>query len=63
MAVLAWAEKHADGDLVRKLGQIILQRLMEAKIESRRGARGGTSVALSVCNTGTATAGERSRRV
>jgi putative transposase len=32
------AEKYADGDLLRELGQLVLQRLMEAEAEARCGA-------------------------
>ena len=38
MALLQLAEKHADGDLLRELGQVILQRLMEAEAETLCGA-------------------------
>jgi transposase-like protein len=38
MALLQLAEKHADGDLLRELGQLILQRLMEAEAETLCGA-------------------------
>ena len=31
MALLQLAEKHADGDRQRELGQLVLQRLMEAE--------------------------------
>lgn len=38
MALIRLAEKYADGDLLRELGQLVLQRLMEAEAESRCGA-------------------------
>lgn len=38
MALLELAEKHADGDFLRELGQFVLQRLMEAEAEGRCGA-------------------------
>ena len=38
MALLELAEKHADGDLFRELGQFALQRLMELEVEGRCGA-------------------------
>lgn len=30
MALIELAEKHADGDLLRELGELVLQRLMDA---------------------------------
>jgi putative transposase len=38
MALIELAEKHADGDLLRELGQLVLQRLMDAEAEQRCGA-------------------------
>jgi len=38
MTLMQLAEKYADGDLLRELGQLVLQRLMEAEAESRCGA-------------------------
>lgn len=38
MALVELAEKYADGDLLRELGQLALQRLMEAEAEARCGA-------------------------
>ncbi|WP_369602666.1 IS256 family transposase [Hahella sp. SMD15-11] len=38
MALIRLAEKYADRDLLRELGQLVLQRLMEAEAESRCGA-------------------------
>ena len=38
MALLALAEKHADGDFLRELGQYVLQRLMELEAQQRCGA-------------------------
>lgn len=38
MALLELAEKHADGNFLRELGQFVLQRLMEAEAEQRCGA-------------------------
>ena len=38
MTRMQLAEKYADGDLLRELGQLVLQRLMEAEAESRCGA-------------------------
>jgi putative transposase len=38
MALIELAEKYADGDLLRELGQLVLQRLMEAEAEARCGA-------------------------
>jgi putative transposase len=38
MALLELAEKHADGDFLRELGQFALQRLMESEAEARCGA-------------------------
>ncbi len=38
MALLELAEKHADGDFLRELGQFVLQRLMELEAEGRCGA-------------------------
>jgi putative transposase len=29
-----FAEKHLDGDLLRQLGQSVLQKLMEAEVEA-----------------------------
>ena len=43
MALLELAEKHADGDFLRELGQFVLQRLMEAEAAGR----GFTNVAPS----------------
>jgi putative transposase len=36
MALVELAEKVADGDLLRELGQLVLQRLMEAEVDARR---------------------------
>lgn len=33
-----FAEKHLDGDLLRQLGQLVLQKLMEAEVEAKVGA-------------------------
>lgn len=33
-----FAEEHLDGELLRQLGQFVLQRLMEADVESKVGA-------------------------
>ena len=38
MALIELAEKHADGDLLRELGELVLQRLMDAEAEQRCGA-------------------------
>lgn len=38
MALLELAEKHADGDFLRELGQYALQRLMELEAQQRGGA-------------------------
>ena len=38
MALLELAEKHADGDFMKELGQFVLQRLMELEVEGRCGA-------------------------
>lgn len=38
MALVELAEKYADGDLLRELGQLVLQRLMEAEADARCGA-------------------------
>lgn len=38
MALLELAENHADGDLLRELGQYVLQRLMELEAQSLCGA-------------------------
>ena len=38
MALIELAEKHADDDLLRELGQLVLQRLMDAEAEQRCGA-------------------------
>jgi len=38
MALVELAEKYADGDLLRELGQLVLQRLMEAEADGRCGA-------------------------
>ena len=38
MALVELAEKYADGDLLRELGQLVLQRLMEAQADARCGA-------------------------
>ena len=38
MASLELAEKHADGDFLRELGQYVLQRLMELEAQQRCGA-------------------------
>ena len=38
MALVELAEKYADGDLLRELGQLVLQRLMEAEADTRCGA-------------------------
>lgn len=38
MALLELAEKHADGDFLKELGQFVLQRLMELEAEGRCGA-------------------------
>jgi putative transposase len=38
MALVQLAEKYADGDLLRELGQLVLQRLMEAEADARCGA-------------------------
>ncbi len=38
MALLELAEKHADGDFLRELGQYVLQRLMEFEAEAACGA-------------------------
>jgi putative transposase len=38
MALVELAEKYADGDLLRELGQLVLQRLMEAEVDARCGA-------------------------
>ena len=38
MALLELAEKHADGDFLRELGQYTLQRLMELEAQQRCGA-------------------------
>jgi transposase-like protein len=38
MALLQLAEKHADGDLLRELGQLVLQRLVDAEAEALCGA-------------------------
>lgn len=38
MALLELAEKHADGDFMKELGQFALQRLMELEVEGRCGA-------------------------
>ncbi len=38
MALLELAEKHADGDFLRELGQFVLQRLMEVVAQGACGA-------------------------
>lgn len=38
MALLELAEKHADGDFLRELGQWTLQRLMELEAQALCGA-------------------------
>ena len=38
MALLELAEKHADGDFLRELGEYVLQRLMDAEAQSACGA-------------------------
>ena len=38
MPLLELAEKHADGDFLRELGQYVLQRLMELEARQRCGA-------------------------
>lgn len=38
MALVELAEKYADGDLLRELGLLVLQRLMEAEADGRCGA-------------------------
>jgi len=38
MALVELAEKYADGDGLRELGQLVLQRLMEAEADARCGA-------------------------
>ena len=38
MTLIRLAEKYADGDLLRELGQLVLQRLMDAEAEARCGA-------------------------
>jgi len=38
MALLELAEKRADGDFLRELGQHVLQRLMEIEAQRRCGA-------------------------
>ncbi|HJL62515.1 MAG TPA: transposase, partial [Pseudomonadales bacterium] len=38
MALMELAEKHADGDFLRELGQYTLQRLMEIEAQSHCGA-------------------------
>jgi putative transposase len=38
MALVELAEKVADDDLLRELGQLVLQRLMEAEVDVRCGA-------------------------
>ena len=38
MALIELAEKHADEDLLRELGQFVLQRLMDAEAEALCGA-------------------------
>ena len=38
MALLELAEKHADGDFLRELGQYTLQRLLELEAQQRCGA-------------------------
>jgi putative transposase len=38
MALVELAEKYTDGDLLRELGQLVLQRLMEAEADTRCGA-------------------------
>ena len=35
MALIELAEKHANDDLLRELGQLVLQRLMDAEAEQR----------------------------
>jgi putative transposase len=37
-ALVESAEKYADGDLLRELGQLVLQRLIEAEADVRYGA-------------------------
>ena len=41
MALVALAEKHADGDFLRELGQYVLQQLMEYEAQSLCGAERG----------------------
>ena len=38
MALIELAEKHADGDFLRELGQYTLQRLMELEAQGQCGA-------------------------
>ena len=38
MALLELVEKYADGDLIRELGQWVLQRLMEIEVAQKIGA-------------------------
>ncbi|MDP6264446.1 MAG: hypothetical protein QGG98_04235 [Pseudomonadales bacterium] len=44
MALMELAEKHADGDFLRELGQYTLQRLMEIEAQSHCGAELSTAV-------------------
>lgn len=43
MALLPLAEGHADGDRLRELGQLVLQRLMDAEAEALCGHGPGRS--------------------